>query len=59
MASLIYIVSTRVDFWFTVQKLEKFSSNPGIVNFDCLVHLLRYIRENKKLGLEYYSKIED
>ena len=34
------------------------SSNPSKVHFDGLVHLLRYIRDNKNLGLKYYSKIE-
>ena len=35
-----------------------FSSNTGKVNFEGLVHLLRYMSE-KKLGLKYYTKIED
>ena len=38
---LIYILSTRVDLSFAVHKLEKFSANPGKVNFEGLVHLLR------------------
>ena len=44
---------------FSVHKMEKFSSNTGKVHFKGLVNLLRYIRENKNLGLVYYSKIED
>ena len=36
-----------------------FLTNPGKVHFEGLVHLLRYIRDNKKLGLRYYSNIED
>ena len=39
--SLIYLLSTRVDLSFAVHKLEKFSSNPGKVHFEGLVHLLR------------------
>ena len=35
------------------------SSNTGKVHFQGLVHFLRYIRDNKNLGLVYYSKIED
>ena len=44
---------------FAVHKLEKFSSNPGKVKFEGLVHLLRYIRYNKTLGLKYYVDMND
>ena len=49
---LIYLLSTRVDLSFAVHKLAKFSANPGKVNFEGSVHLLRYIRDNKTLGLK-------
>ena len=42
-----------------MHKLAKFSSNPGKVHFEVLVHLLRYIRENKTLGLTYYADINN
>ena len=48
-----------MDLYFSVHKLAKFSSNPGRVQSEGLVHLLRYIRLNKSLGLKYYAKIED
>ena len=38
-----------------MHKLEKFSSNPGKVQYEGLVDLFRYIRDNKTLGLKYYS----
>ena len=44
-----------MDLSFAVHKLETLSSNPGKVHFKGLVHLLRYIRENKTLGLKYYA----
>ena len=44
---------------FAVHKLAKFSANPGKVHFEGLVHLLRYIRDNKTLGLKYYSDLND
>ena len=44
--------ATRVDLSFSVQNLAKFSANPGKVHFEELVHLLRYIKENKTLGLK-------
>ena len=59
IGSLIYLLSTRVDFSFAVHKLTKFSSNPGKVNFEGLVHLLINIRDNKTLGLNYYSDMKD
>ena len=46
-------------FEFSVHKLAKFSSNPGKVNFELLVYLLRYIRDNKTLGLNYYANMKD
>ena len=52
ICSLIYLLSTRVDLSFAVHKLAKFSDNPGKVHFEGLIHLLRYIRENKTLGLK-------
>ena len=44
---------------FAVHKLTKFSSNPGKVHFEGLVHLLRYIRDNKTLVLKYYDDMND
>ena len=59
IGSLIYLLSTRVELIFAVHKLAKFSANPGKVNFEGLVHLLRYIRDNKSLGLKYYDDLND
>ena len=52
IGSLIYLLSTRVDLSFAVHKLAKFSANSGKLHFEGLVHLLRYIRDNKRLGLK-------
>ena len=46
-----------MDLSFTVHKLAKFSENPGKLQFEVLVHLLRYIRDNKNLVLKYYANI--
>ena len=59
IGSLIYLLSTRLNFSFPVQKLAKFSANPDKVHFEVLVHLLRFIRGNKNLGLKYYAYIGD
>ena len=41
ISSLIDWFSTRVELSFAVHKFETFSANPGKVNFEVLVHLLR------------------
>ena len=48
-----------MDLSFAVHKLEKFSANPGKVHFEGFIHLLRYIRDNKTLGLKYYADLND
>ena len=58
VGSLINLLSKMV-FFFAVHNLAKCSSNYGKVYFQGLVHLLRYIRNNRNLGLKYHSKIED
>ena len=57
--SLIYLLSTRVDLSFSVHKLANVSANPGKVQFECLLHLLGYIRDNKILGLKYHADTND
>ena len=59
MVSLIYLLYTRVDLCFALQKLVIFSSNPGRVQFEILVNFLEYIRYNNNLALRYYARIED
>ena len=48
-----------MDLSFAVHKLAKFSANPGKVHFEGLIHLLRYIVDNKTLGLKYYADLND
>ena len=59
IGSLIYLLSTRVELSFAVHKLAKFSANTGEVHFEGLIHLLRYIRDNKTLGLKYHADLND
>ena len=56
---MIYLFSTRVYLSFAVHKLEMFSENPGKAHFEGLIHLLRYIRNNKNLGLKYFAYLND
>ena len=58
IGSLICLLSIRVDFIFSLHKLERFLSNPDKVHFEGLVHLFRYIRDIKTLGLNYYADMK-
>ena len=58
IGSLIYLLSTIVDLSSAVHKLANFSANPGKVHFEGLIHLLKYIRDNKTLGLKYYADFD-
>ena len=40
-----------------MHKLVRFSENPGKLHFEVLINILRYIRDNKALGLKYYADI--
>ena len=57
--ALVYLLSTRVDFSFSVHKLARFPSNLGKSHFEGLVHILRYIMYNKTLGLMHYTDMND
>ena len=59
IGSLIYLLSTILDLSFAVYKFAKFSVNPGKVKFEVLVHLLRYIGDNKTSELKYYVNMND
>ena len=39
--------------------MSKTPANTGKVNFEGLVYLLRYIRDNKTLGLKYHAYLND
>ena len=59
VGSLGYILICNSGFVFFSTQVGLFSSNNGRVHFEGLLHLLRYIRDKKNLGLIYYAKIED
>ena len=42
-----------------MHKLETFSSNRGKLHVEVVVHFVRYIRDNKTVGLKYYSDMHD
>ena len=55
----LFICYQQSIFKFCSTKLAKFSSNPGKVHFEGLVHLMRHIRDIKTLGLKYYDDMRD
>ena len=44
---------------FCSAQVSNLSANPGKVHLEGLVHLLRYIRDNKTLVLKYYADLND
>ena len=56
--SLIYLLSKILDLSFALHRLELFSSNPGKVHFEVLVHSFRYIMDNKTWGLNYSADMK-
>ena len=59
IGSFIYLLYTRLELSFSVQKLANVSANPGKLHFEGLIHILRYIRDNQTLGLKYYVDMDD
>ena len=42
-----------------MHKLANFSEKHGKIQFELLLHLLRYNRDNNNFGLNYYTNISD
>jgi hypothetical protein len=57
VGSLIYLSNTRPDLTFGINKLAKYSRQPGERQILALIHMLKYLSYNTQLGLTYYSDI--
>ena len=56
IGALLYIsCCTRPDICYAVNKLAKFSNNPGIAHYKALLHLVGYLKQNNSLGLVFYK----
>ena len=44
---------------YVVNKLAKFSNNPGMTHFRALLHLIGYIKKNSNKEIKFYSNIKD
>ena len=59
IGSLLYIsCRTRPDMCYAVNKLAKFSNNPGIVHYKALLHLIGYLKGHGDKGLRFYKDIK-
>ncbi|XP_042041299.1 secreted RxLR effector protein 161-like [Salvia splendens] len=55
IGSVMYLmVSTRPDIAYVVSCLSRYMSNPGLVHWEALKWLLRYIKHTAKYGLCYF-----
>ena len=60
IGALLYVsCCTRPDIAYAVNKLAKFSNNPGIVHFRGLLHLIGYLKNTSTKGLRFFSNYED
>jgi hypothetical protein len=57
IGSLIYLGMTRCDILYVVNKLAKFTRQPGRNHFEALLHLLRYLCDNALMGIRFYSDL--
>ena len=39
--------------------MAKFSNNPGIIHYRCLLHLIGYVKNTPSKGLKFHSKYEN
>lgn len=59
VGSLIYLAMTRCDITYAVNKLAKFSIQPGRNHFEAMLHVLRYLCNNSFIGIKFYSNAMD
>ena len=60
IGSLLYMsCCTRPDICFAVNKLAKFSANPGVKHYRALLHLIGFVKNNTNKGLKFYKNIKD
>ena len=54
IASLMYLMScTRPDISYAVNKLSRYTSNPGVMHWQGIMRVLKYLRFTRDCGLHY------
>ena len=60
IGALLYVsCCTRPDITYAVNKLAKFSNNPGVIHFRAIIHLIGFIKGNSNKGIKFYASIKD
>ena len=60
VSSLLYAaLNTRCDILWITNKLAKSASNPGMKDFEALLHVFGYLRKYADYGIKFYSSVQD
>jgi hypothetical protein len=60
VSSLLYIaLNTRCDILWIVNKLAKSSTQPGIKDFEALLHCFGYLRKRPDFAIKFYADIKE
>ena len=60
VSSLLYAaLNTRCDILWITNKLAKSSNNPGIKDYEALLHVFGYLRKYTSYGIRFYAKPEE
>ena len=60
IGAVLYIsCCTRPDLCYAVNKLAKFSNNPGVPHYKALLHLIGYLKKNNSKGLAFYKNTDE
>ena len=43
--------------YYGINKLAKYSNNPGVVHYRALLHLVGFIKNTSNKGIKFYSKV--
>ena len=59
IGALLYVsCCTRPDITYAVNKLAKFSNNPGVIHFRAILHLIGFIKSTSSKGIKFYANIK-
>ena len=60
VSSLLYVsLNTRSDIVWVVNKLAKSSINPGIKDYEALMHCFGYLRKYPDYAVKFYANIKE
>ena len=60
IGALLYVsCCTRPDIAFAVNKLAKFSDNPGVTHYRAMLHLIGYMKHTAHIQLKFFSNYKE